>query len=119
MTSTETEHPETPSATAWIAGAVAVAGGAIPVIVYWLLFGQVATLTPQEARQLLQKRAEPAVLIDVCHAEAFAAGHIDGSVNWPIDEILSTTGPGELPDEYRDRRLLLICDVGLDSARAA
>jgi len=119
MTSTETEHHKTPGATAWIAGTVAVAGGVIPMVVYWLLFGQVATLTPQEARQLLQNQAAWAVLVDVRGTQTFAAGHVDGSVNWPIDEVLGTAGPGELPDDYRDRQLLLICEVGLDSTRAA
>jgi rhodanese-related sulfurtransferase len=51
--------------------------------------------------------AEPPYLLDVRTPEEFAAGHIPGAVNIPVDELRSRLG--ELP---RDRQIAAYCQVG-------
>jgi rhodanese-related sulfurtransferase len=101
------------------AAAIALAGGIVPLALYWLLFGRVPTILPEEAKELLRRPKEAAVLADVRPKEAYAAGHLDGSVSWPLSDILALGGPGELPREFQGRRVLLVCDVGWQSAQAA
>ena len=99
--------------------ALILAGGLTPLIGYWLLFGRIATVTPQEAKQRLRARDESAALVDVRPHEHFLAGHIDGAVNWPLAAILDARSPQDLPVVLRDKTLLLVCDVGMASRQAA
>jgi rhodanese-related sulfurtransferase len=101
-----------------VAAAMILLGGAIPPLVYWWAFGRAPTLMPQEAKERLREPAENAVLVDVRPADVFLAGHIDGAVNWPLQEILAATQRDELPAALRDKNLLLVCDVGVASRRA-
>jgi NADPH-dependent 2,4-dienoyl-CoA reductase/sulfur reductase-like enzyme/rhodanese-related sulfurtransferase len=48
-----------------------------------------------------------AALVDVRSPEEFAAGHIDGALNIPVDQLRERMG--ELPD---DRRVIVTCAVG-------
>ncbi len=118
MTPTGLEHNERNRLAHGTIVGLILAGLVAPLVVYGILFGQVATLTPDEARNLLQDGSQSALLVDVRQPEAFEAGHIDGTVNWPIKEILTLQRADQLPAEFRDKRLLLLCDVGLDSCRA-
>jgi len=111
-------RPERQSTT-WIVAAIVLVGGAAPLVLYGWLFGRIATATPQEAKTLLRREVEPAVLIDVRPNQAFLAGHIDGAVNWSLEEILAATGPDAMPASFRGKTLLLVCEVGMDSRRAA
>lgn len=103
----------------WVVAGIVAAGGTAPLVLYWWLFGRTATLTPQNAKILLRRAPEAAVLVDVRPPEAFLAGHIDGAVNWPLDAILAATHRDELPAQLHDKTLLLVCDVGMASRRAA
>ena len=103
----------------WSVTAIVLVGSLIPVICYWLLFGRIPTVTPQEAKQRLRVQDDAVVLVDVRSREHFAAGHIDGSVNWPVAAILETQSPRDLPALLRDKTLLLVCDVGMASRQAA
>ena len=102
----------------WPVVAMIIVGGVTPVVLYWLLFGRIGTVTPQQAKTLLRGADRSAVLVDVRPAATFATGHIDGAVNWPLDEILAEDA-ADLPAGLRDKTLLLVCDVGMDSAAAA
>jgi rhodanese-related sulfurtransferase len=95
-----------------------LAGGIAPLAIYWLLLGGATTVTPSEAKQRLRQSGDAAVLVDVRSADAFAAGHIDGAANWPLEAILAVERAEQAPVEYRARTLLLVCDVGLASRRA-
>jgi rhodanese-related sulfurtransferase len=64
-----------------------------------------------EGRALL---AAGATLLDVRSPAEFAAGHLDGAVHVPVDELDARLG--ELP---RDRPVVVYCRSGGRSARAA
>ena len=62
----------------------------------------------------LARRADEAVVLDVREPTEYAAGHVPGTINLPQAEL--ATRLGELP---RDKLLLLICQGGYRSLRAA
>lgn len=67
--------------------------------------------SPQDAHQLVQGGAR---LVDVRTPEEFAAGHLDGAINVPVDELeqrLSELGS-------KDQALVLYCRSGSRSASA-
>ena len=99
--------------------AIILAGSLIPLVGYWLLFGRIPTVTPHEAKQRLRAPDATVVLVDVRAREHFSAGHIDGAENWPLAEILETQSVRDVPTPLRDKTLLLVCDVGMASWRAA
>jgi rhodanese-related sulfurtransferase len=110
---------QSPNIVPWIVAGIILAGGAIPLAFYALFFGSVATLTPQEAKELLRQGPADAVLIDVRRADEFAAGHIDGALNWPLDSVLNTDALDNIPPAYRGSKILFICNVGVHSCLAA
>jgi rhodanese-related sulfurtransferase len=119
MTSATSEREGRPPAVRWFVAGIVLAGSAAPLILYWLLFGRIATVTPQTARRLLQEQGESTVLVDVRKPEEFSAGHIDGAVNWPPEGLLATRGPDDLPPQFAGKTLLLVCDVGMATRWAA
>ncbi len=110
---------QSPHIVPWIVAGIIAAGGAIPLICYVLFFGSVAILTPQQAKEMLRRQPADTMLVDVRRPEEFSAGHIDGAVNWPLDAVLDTDGLDKIPLQYRDTKLLFICNVGIDSCLAA
>jgi rhodanese-related sulfurtransferase len=70
-------------------------------------------LSPDGAVMLINR--EKAVVVDVCEAEEFAAGHIGGAKNVPLnqldDKLAATVKNKALP-------LILVCQTGARSARA-
>jgi len=114
------DRPETSARTPrWLLWGIIVGGGAAPLILYWLQFGGLATVTPPQAKELLRRQGESALLVDVRPADDYRAGHIDGATSWPLDEILALKHPGDLPDRFRNKRLLMVCRAGVGSTRAA
>ncbi len=99
--------------------ALILAGGLAPIVGYWLLFGGIPTVTPQEAKRLLREGSGGVALADVRSPESFSAGRIDGAENWPLAAILKAQSPDDLPAELRGKTLLLVCDVGMASRVAA
>lgn len=57
-----------------------------------------------------------AVLLDVREADEYAAGHAPGAVRQTLAAVVAGAG---LPDEAKDRPLLVICRSGNRSQRAA
>ncbi len=59
---------------------------------------------------------EKAVVVDVCGAEEYAAGHIIGAKNIALDEF-----EGKLPGAVKNKKLplILVCASGSRAARAA
>ncbi|HFI0634598.1 TPA: rhodanese-like domain-containing protein [Streptococcus suis] len=70
---------------------------------------QTRTLSVAELLDLLQ--TESAQLLDVRDPEEYLAGHIDGAINYPLDQIATFNGP---VDQY----YLLICKSGKRSKQA-
>lgn len=55
------------------------------------------------------------VIIDVRSAEEFAAGHIDGAINMPVDRLAQSIGT--LANVDKQGQILLYCASGRRSAR--
>ena len=79
-----------------------------------ILQGAVATgLGANEAVQLINR--EKAVVIDVCEAAEFAAGHVVGAKNIPLGDLQA-----KLAGAVKNKKLplILVCQSGSRSARA-
>ncbi|MHC4496105.1 MAG: rhodanese-like domain-containing protein, partial [Planctomycetota bacterium] len=92
---------------------IIVAGGLAPLILYWLLWGRIPSVTPIQAKELLRMTNSSAILVDVRSSDEFDSSHIDGAQNWPVTEILATHSKSEVPEQFRDKTLLLISNVGV------
>lgn len=70
-------------------------------------------LTPAAAVQKINR--EKAVVIDVCEAQEFAAGHVGGAKNIPLDQLEQ-----KLPGAVKNKSLplILVCQSGARSGRA-
>lgn len=91
--------------------AVAIVSGTM--LMMPIIQGAGGGLTADGAVQLINR--EKAVVIDVCEAEEFAAGHVGGAKNIPLnlleEKLASTVKNKALP-------LILVCETGARSARA-
>jgi rhodanese-related sulfurtransferase len=65
-----------------------------------------------EAHRLVEQ--DGGVLMDVRKPEEYAEGHIQGAINFPVDEMAARLD--ELP---RDRPIVVYCDRGGRAAKAA
>lgn len=95
-----------------------ILGGLLPVALYEWLLGSVPTLRTEEAIELLDGAGEGVVLVDVRDETAFAARHLKVSQNWPLEDIVAVSSRDQVPAPFRDRTLLLICNVGISSIDA-
>jgi len=94
---------------------------ALAVIVFLLLAGPinrfihgVKTITPAQAVLLLNR--EGGVVVDVCEANEFRAGHIPHAVNIPLPGL-----KGQVKDleKYRNKPVVVSCRSGNRSVRGA
>lgn len=92
---------------------VALASGGM--LVWPMIAGgmNAGALTASGAVQLINR--EKAVVVDVCSAEEFAAGHVVGAKNVPLDE-LETRLPGVVKNKALP--VILVCASGMRSSRA-
>ena len=96
----------------WHLIAIAFASGGL--LLWPVLQGAVASgLEPSAAVQLINR--QKAVVVDVCEAAEFAAGHIVGAKNIPLNELES-----RLVGSVKNKGLplILVCQSGARSARA-
>lgn len=70
-------------------------------------------LTPANAVQWINR--EKAVVVDVCEAEEYAAGHVVGSRNVPLGELEAKLGSVA---KNKALPLILVCQTGARSSRA-
>jgi len=95
--------------------------GLIPIAIYWSAIGRAPAISPVEAVSLLNQPGSKTLLVDVRETADFEASHLEGAVSWPYEDIkaLSPGNAGsEIPADLRGRPLLLICESGINSARA-
>ena len=71
------------------------------------------SLSAAAAVQLINR--EKAVVIDVCEANEFAAGHVIGAKNIPLSQL-----EGKLPSAVKNKAVpvILVCQSGARSSRA-
>ena len=96
----------------WMIMSVALASAAM---LFWpVLKGATGgALTAEGAVQLINR--EKAVIIDVCEANEFAAGHVGGAKNIPLSQLEQ-----KLPTMVKNKALpvILVCQSGARSGRA-
>jgi len=73
------------------------------------------SVSPSQATQLINR--EDALVIDVREPGEYGAGHILGAKNLPLSRVDS--GGAELAPKRKDRPLILYCDTGNRSGKAA
>ena len=96
----------------WMLISIALLSGAL--LIWPVIQGASASgLSPASAVQLINR--EKAVVVDVCEASEFAAGHVVGSKNIPLAE-LETKLPGAVKNKALP--LILVCQTGARSGRA-
>lgn len=96
----------------WMLISIALASGGM---LLWPVIQGAATagLTPSAAVLMINR--EKAVVVDVCEASEFAAGHVVGSKNIPLGEL-----EAKLPGAVKNKStpLILVCQSGARSGRA-
>lgn len=105
--------------TVLLAASLATALSLLPIGLHWAWIGRARQVSAVEASAILEDPAAQAVLVDVRPLGAFQAGHLQGAVHWPVVEIASASSPDDVPASLHGKVLLLICDGGVASARAA
>jgi len=73
------------------------------------------SVSPSQATQLMNR--EEALVLDVREAGEYGAGHILGAKNVPLSRIDS--GGAEIAGKKKDRPVILYCESGNRSAKAA
>lgn len=96
-----------------------IVGGSLPVVLYWGVLGRVPTLTAQDAIEILNRSDGNVVLVDVQGVSAFDARHLQAAQNWPLENIATISSRDQVPTQFQDKMLLLICDIGFSGAGAA
>jgi len=96
-----------------------VLGGLIPIILALSAIGGLYNLRPAQAIALLEKSGETVALVDVRPVVEFNERHVQGSFNLPLDMVLNIYSLSELPLVLQGKTLIMICEAGFNSARAA
>jgi rhodanese-related sulfurtransferase len=97
----------------WILIAVAFAAGAMLVWPAVSAGGRTGSLKPTEAVMLMNR--DKAVVVDVCDATEFAAGHVIGAKHVPLAD-LETKLPATVKNKATP--VILVCASGARSNRA-
>ncbi|MDD5323728.1 MAG: rhodanese-like domain-containing protein [Polaromonas sp.] len=97
----------------WMLIAVALASGGM---LFWPMISSgmnAGALSASAAVQLINR--EKAVVVDVCEANEFAAGHVTGAKNVPLGEL-----EARLPGLAKNKAvpLIMVCASGARSSRA-
>ncbi|WP_439517695.1 rhodanese-like domain-containing protein [Hydrogenophaga sp.] len=97
----------------WVLIAVAFAAGAMLVWPAVSAGGRAGTLSTVQAVQRMNR--DKAVVIDVSEAKEFAAGHVIGAKNVPLDEL-----EAKLPTVVKNKAtpLIMVCATGARANRA-
>lgn len=64
------------------------------------------SVEPQKLRELILSGDE-AVIIDVRSADEFAAGHVEGAINIPADQLAAQVG-----EFAKDATIVTVCNLG-------
>jgi rhodanese-related sulfurtransferase len=90
----------------------------LPLVLYlWIVQGA-PSVSIDQASELLRSQEGGYLLVDVRQPEDYLAMHLDGSINWPLKDILAATSVAEIPAYLVGRPILMLCDNGLSNALA-
>jgi rhodanese-related sulfurtransferase len=91
-----------------------VACSIIPPIGFYL-FGNVPTVSPEKAMDLLKKDPFNTLLLDVRDKREFAGMHINPSVNIPYEDMLDNRITDDQKAMIRGKTIFVLCNSGLES----
>lgn len=74
----------------------------LPLLMFWHFIGRVPTVDPDLAKELLSRPDSDYVLVDTRLPEDYRAGHIEGSISWPYEQIMAVSTKENIPE--RDRK---------------
>ncbi|TFG41975.1 MAG: rhodanese-like domain-containing protein [Bacteroidia bacterium] len=103
----------------FLVATIIIAGGITPLVLYFLYYDWTALITPVEAKQMLRENKTNAMLVDVRSSEQFNAAHIAGAKHWSADQIMALRAKEQIPEEFRNKTLLMICKVGVSAGTVA
>ncbi len=95
--------------------AVALVSGAMLLWPYFRRFGGGPSVNALQATHLINR--EDALVVDVRDPGEYGAGHILGAKNMPLSRI--EDGGAELAPKRKDKPVIVYCDSGNRSAKAA
>ncbi len=96
--------------------ALIVAGAMIAPAAYWAAISRSPLVTPEQAAHLITETN--ALLVDVRSGEQFEAGHVAAAENWPVERIKAMGSADDVPQRFKGRKLLTLCNVGVSGAAA-
>jgi rhodanese-related sulfurtransferase len=102
----------------WVATGVVVTW-LLPLVLFWTFVGRAPTVDPDQARAFLSLPGSDYVLVDTRLPEDYRAGHIEGSISWPYEQIMAVAAKESIPDKLKNKRIILVCYSGLNTAVAA
>lgn len=95
-------------------------GGWLPAAIYWQFVGRVPSVTPEVAREfLVEKGGLATALVDVRTPAEYEESHLAAAENWPYSQIAAASSADAVPKQLEGKRLLLICQSGIQSSVAA
>lgn len=97
----------------WVLLSVALTSGGMLLWPMLSSGGGADSLNPNQVVQLMNR--DKAVVVDVCGADEYAAGHVVGAKNVPLDQ-LETKLPGVVKNKATP--LVIVCASGMRSKRA-
>jgi rhodanese-related sulfurtransferase len=97
----------------FLAGAAIVVAVAAVVMEVRARASSFMAIGPQDAVRLMNQNA---LVLDLRPAEAFAAGHLAGARNLPMDQIARA---GDTLKKYKEKPVVVYCDTGQMSGTAA
>ena len=90
-----------------------VCAGALPALIYWFAVGNVPSINARAAAKMLDDPST--ILVDIRAPGDYRASHIDGAENWDW----RNAARENIPAHFKEKRVLLICESGIESAFAA
>ncbi len=92
--------------------------GLLPLALYGFYVGSVATVSPSKAKEVLARGDSHSVLIDVRTPSEYTSEHLEAAQNWPYQDIETLKSSTDVPEQFKNKALFLICESGIRSAFA-
>ncbi len=90
----------------------------VPPVIFAMLYLQAPSISPEKARDIIDKGRGKSVLIDVRSAQEFEEFHLEGAINIPLAEIQADRNLPCWNELINREHIFLICSMGYLSAGA-
>jgi hypothetical protein len=96
--------------------AIIVTGVAVPLVWYGACVRRAPSIATAKVNSLLKARTH--LLVDIGVTPEMAV-YVEDTVMWPFAALVQAHNTNDVPPQLRGRKLLLMCNGGIDSAQAA